>query len=484
QEFNRLLRGAQDTTFLTDADFVPPPDGVRFVLTLDADTILPIAAATALVGTVVHPLNRPQFDASGRVVQGYAILQPRITPALPTRIGGTAFQRLFSGRAGVDPYTFQVSDIYQDLFNEGTFTGKGLYDVDAFETALAGRTPENAILSHDLFEGSFARCAFVSDVELFEEFPSHTGVADMRSQRWVRGDWQLLPWICGRYARDVPAVSRWKMIENLRRSLSAPAMFLMLVAAWLSPSVAPEPWIALALSALLLPQLLPLLERLMPAPNLDRRYWLRSLAAETVSALARAGVNLAFLAHRTWLTGSAIVRTLIRLARHRNLLGWHTSARGKHSARLSSISFVQSMLPPTLIVIAVGIAVVAVRPAEDWATLLTALPFLILWLLAPLIAWRISTPSTPEATRTLEASDVTALRLIAPRTWLYFATFVTKESHFLPPDNFQEEPTPVVAQRTSPTNIGLYLLSIVVARDFRWRSLHVMTRRLGATVDA
>ncbi len=283
QEFNRLLRGANDTSFVVDADFVPPPDGVRFVLTLDADTILPIGAVAELVGTLVHPLNRPQFDASGRVVKGYGILQPRITPALPTRVGGTPFQQLFSGHAGVDPYTFQVSDINQDLFGEGTFTGKGLYDVDAFEASLAGRTPENAILSHDLFEGSFARCGFVSDVELFEEFPSHTGVADMRSHRWIRGDWQLLPWICGRYWRSVPALARWKMIENLRRSLSAPALFLMLVASWLIPAMAPGTWIGLALVALLLPQVLPLLERLVPQPDLDRSHWLRSLAADFVS---------------------------------------------------------------------------------------------------------------------------------------------------------------------------------------------------------
>ncbi|MGH6623455.1 MAG: hypothetical protein ACREBN_05760, partial [Burkholderiaceae bacterium] len=168
QEFNRLLRGAQDTSFIRDAHFEAPPVGVRFVLTLDADTILPIGTATELVGTLVHPLNRPRLDSSQRVVQGYGILQPRITPALPTRVSGTRFQQLFSGNAGVDPYTFQVSDINQDLFAEGTFTGKGLYEVDYFEASLAGRTPENTILSHDLFEGSFARCGFVSDVELFE----------------------------------------------------------------------------------------------------------------------------------------------------------------------------------------------------------------------------------------------------------------------------------------------------------------------------
>jgi cyclic beta-1,2-glucan synthetase len=479
QEFNRLLRGAQDTSFLVDDHFVPPPDGVRFVLTLDADTVLPIGTAVELVGTLVHPLNRPRFGASGRVVEGYSILQPRITPALPTRAGGTRFQQLFSGNAGVDPYTFQVSDVYQDLFGEGSFTGKGLYDVDAFEAALAGRTPDNAILSHDLFEGSFARCAFVSDMELFEEFPSHTMVADMRSHRWVRGDWQLLPWIFGPPSRDLPALARWKMIENLRRSLSAPATFAMLVVSWLIPGMPVAPWIALALAAVLLPQLLPLLERLAPEPDLDRGHWLRSLWSDLVSAFSRAGVNLALLAHRAWLTSDAIVRTLVRLTRHRNLLEWNTSAQVQAAARLSPRSFVAGMLPATLIIPAVGVAAYATHP-ERFGLLL---PFLALWLLAPLIAWRISTPSAHGAAGTIEPADVGALRLIARRTWLYFTTFVTRENHFLPPDNFQEEPVPVIAHRSSPTNFGLYLLSIVAARDFGWISLHEMANRLEATLD-
>ncbi len=479
QEFNRLLRGAQDTSFLRDVHFVPPPERVRFVLTLDADTILPIGTATELVGTLAHPLNRPQFDAHQRVVLGYGILQPRITPALPTRVGGTRFQQLFSGQAGVDPYTFQVSDINQDLFAEGTFTGKGLYEVDTFEAALAGRTPENAILSHDLFEGSFARCGFVSDVELFEEFPSHTGVADIRSHRWTRGDWQLLPWICGRYSRSISALARWKMIENLRRSLSAPAMFLMLAASWLIPAVPPEPWIGLALVALLLPQLLPLFERLLPQPNLDRTHWLRSLAADFVSAGTRAAVNLALLAHRAWLMLDAIVRTLVRLARHRNLLEWNTSAQVQQAARLSGLSFVENMLPATLIVIAAGAAAFAAHPDRFWL----ALPFFALWLLAPLIAWRISTPPEHGAAGSIESADIVALRLIARRTWLYFTTFVTKANHNLPPDNFQEDPAPVIAHRSSPTNFGLYLLSVVAARDFGWISLHEMASRLEATLD-
>ncbi|MBA2689267.1 MAG: phosphorylase, partial [Burkholderiales bacterium] len=233
-ELNSLLRGATDTSFIHDSGcFVPPPANVRFVLTLDTDTILPMGTVAELVGAFGHPLNRPRFNAADLVVEGYGIMQPRVTPALPSRLSSSPYQRLFSGRCGVDPYTFQVSDVYQDLFQQGTFTGKGLYEVDTFERALAGRVPPNAVLSHDLFESIFARCAFVSDIELFEEFPPHTEAVSARAHRWARGDWQLLPWIVGLRGRGIPALGRWKMADNLRRSLQAPCTVALLVASWL-----------------------------------------------------------------------------------------------------------------------------------------------------------------------------------------------------------------------------------------------------------
>jgi hypothetical protein len=202
-ELNLLLRGSTDTTYIPVKGKPPTvPEGIRFVITLDADTRLPKGTAYRLVGAMAHPLNRPRYDSSkGRVVSGYGILQPRITPSLPTGPGSTPFQRIISGPGGVDPYAAAVSDVYQDLFEEGSYTGKGIYDVDAFETALADKVPENALLSHDLFEGLFARAGLVTDIDLFEEFPSNYEVAARRSHRWVRGDWQLLPWILG-YARN------------------------------------------------------------------------------------------------------------------------------------------------------------------------------------------------------------------------------------------------------------------------------------------
>src|SRR5208283_986129 len=247
-ELNRLLRGATDTTFLAVGGQPPlVPPGVRYVITLDTDTRLPIGAAKRLIGKMAHPLNRPKLDlVSRRVVEGYGVLQPRVTPSLPTARDGSVYQRVFSSPTGIDPYAGAVSDVYQDLFEEGSYSGKGIYDVDVFEAALEGRIADNSVLSHDLLESIFARAGLVTDVEVFEDFPSRYDVAAAREHRWARGDWQLLPWILGRGRRaakdlrpsTIPPLGRWKMIDNLRRTISAPAAFVALIAGWsLAPRV-------------------------------------------------------------------------------------------------------------------------------------------------------------------------------------------------------------------------------------------------------
>ena len=477
-EFNRLLRGATDTSFMTDAHFyVAPPDDVRFVLTLDADTILPFGAATELVGALLHPLNRPRIDpASGAITDGYGILQPRVTPTLPARGSASRFQRWFSGHCGVDPYTFQVSDVYQDLLGQGTFTGKGMYDVDAFESALHGRMPPDAILSHDLLEGSYARSAFVSDIELFEEYPSHSEVAAARSHRWARGDWQLLPWIFGRRGRDLAAVARWKMLDNLRRSLLAPSLFLLLAAGWITEGSASLRFALLAILVFLLPTLLALVDRLRPRPNVDRGNALRMLAEDALQGFGRTLFQVTTLPRDAVQMADAIVRTLGRLVVRQRLLEWSTAAQVRANAESSVGSFVRNMHGGLAVTTAVLFALVLASPAA----LTVAFPFFVLWYAAPLVAYRASLPLHEEEVEAPTPAEAAQLRLIARETWQFFAVLAGPEDHFLPPDNLQDDPEPIVAHRTSPTNIGMYLVSIVAAHEFGWIGLPELAERAGA----
>jgi cyclic beta-1,2-glucan synthetase len=489
-ELNALLRGSLTTGILTTGRTAStPPTDVRYVVTLDADTRLPRGAVGRLVGTIAHPLNQPIFDSrAGRVTQGYGVLQPRITSTLPAEHEASIFQRIFSGSAGIDPYASAVSDVYQDLFREGSFTGKGIYDLDAFGVAMADRVPENALLSHDLFEGVFARAGLVTDVELFDEFPSNYLVSAARQHRWARGDWQLLPWILGR-ARDatgrrsrspMPGIARWKMIDNLRRTMSAPLTLATLVAAWTLPSVSAGLWTAFVLASVIVPAALPVLAGLLPQrQGISKRSHLRAVGADVALAAAHVGLGFTFLAHQAWLMVDAILRTLARLyATRRNLLEWMTAAQAKGSHDLDLGGFYRHMAGGVAIAAATAALVLVVKPGAGWI----AAPFVVLWLLSPLVARRVSLSPPESAAEQLSAADVGALRLTARRTWRFFETFVGPEDHALPPDNFQDDPRPVVAHRTSPTNIGMYLLATVTARDFGWIGTLEMVERLEATL--
>ncbi|HYN22161.1 MAG TPA: glucoamylase family protein, partial [Thermoanaerobaculia bacterium] len=466
EELNRLLRGARDTTYLlSGSPEAQVPLNVRYVLTLDADTRLPREAARRLIGTLAHPLNQPQLDPRlGRVVAGYGVLQPRITPTLTAGGDGSLYQRVFSGPAGIDPYAAAVSDVYQDLFGEGSFTGKGIYDVDAFAAALAGKVPENALLSHDLFEGIFARAGLVTDIELFEEFPSHVAASAARQHRWARGDWQLLPWVFRR--TRIPAIGRFKMLDNLRRTLSAPAAFLTLLAGWTLPAASPAVWTGCALGAFALPALLHLLPALIPRRRgISKRSHVRAVATDAMLSVSQIALTATFLADQAWLMADAIARTLGRLyITRRKLLEWVTAAQAKSGLGLELRLFYRRMAGGVGLAVVAAILVAVLRPgAWPWAG-----PLVLLWVLAPVVARRISLPPASAEAAPLAPETAQALRLIARRTWRFFETFVGPEDHALPPDNFQEDPRPVVAHRTSPTNLGLYLLSIVAARDFGW----------------
>ena len=487
-ELNRLLRGATDTTFI-GADGASPsaPANVRYVITLDADTQLPRGAAARLVGTLAHPLNRPRLEpGERRVVEGYGILQPRIAPTMPVERESSLFQRISSGPAGIDPYAAAVSDVYQDLFGEGSYTGKGIYEVDAFETSLAGRVPEGALLSHDLFEGCFARAGLVTDVELFEEFPARYEVAAARQHRWARGDWQLLPWLIRGAAGTGPTRARlssiggWKMLDNLRRTLIAPGAFLTLLVAWSLSGATSDVWTKLVLLSLALPALVPITTDVVPKrPGISKRVYLRSLLRSLGLAGAHVALTLTLLAHQAWLMGDAIVRTLYRLLiSRRRLLEWVSAAQVKASSSLDLGEVYARMAGAvTLAVIAGALAASRGRHASS-----IAFTFVALWLLSPVVARWLSLPPRARPTAGLAPEEVVVLRAAARRSWRFFETFVGAEDHTLPPDNFQEDPRPVVAHRTSPTNMGLYLLSAASARDLGWIGTLDLADRLRATL--
>jgi cyclic beta-1,2-glucan synthetase len=488
-ELNRLLRGAADTTFM-DIDGAPPapPPGVRYVVTLDADTKLPRDAVRRLIGKMAHPLNRPRFDqVSGRVVEGYAVLQPRVTPSLPMGREGSLFQRIFSSISGIDPYASAVSDVYQDLFGEGSYVGKGVYDVDAFEAALAGRAPDSTLLSHDLFEGMFARAGLASDVEVVEEYPARYDVGALRHHRWARGDWQLLPWVLGAgpgggdsSIRAIPAVGRWKMVDNLRRTLSAPATLVALAVGWTMPLAAAAWWTAFILAAMVLPTLIPVIAAVPPRrPEVTLASHARALLCDMRLAGMLTALNVTFLAHQTHLMGDAIIRTLWRLyVSRRHLLEWVPAAQAGGASRLNLFGCYARMAGAPIIAAATGV-LVWTAASGAWPA---AVPFLLLWLASPAVALWVSR-SPPDAGRLIiSEADALILRLTARRTWRYFETFVTVADHGLPPDNFQEAPAPALAHRTSPTNLGLYLLSVASARDFGWIGVGEAVERLTATL--
>ncbi|RUR29569.1 glycosyl transferase [Vreelandella andesensis] len=460
-ELNRLLRGATDTTFRD-----PPslPRNVQYIITLDADTRLPRGAANKLVGKIAHPLNHPRFDTQQRrVVEGYAILQPRVTQSMPMGERGSSYQRLCSSPGGIDPYAAAMSDLYQDLVGDGSFAGKGIYNIDAFEASLAGRISENSLLSHDMFEGIFARAGLASDIEVIEDFPDRYDVAAKRQHRWVRGDWQLLPWL---FTVSVPLTGRLKILGNLRRSLLPPLLLACLALSWQLPLMMAVISSLMVIMVISIPVLLSLITSFSPLrPGVNLRYHFQQWWDELTLGLKQILLQLMFLPDQAWRMLDAIVSTLIRiLITRRHLLEWTSAAQTMKCPHLTIGGFYQHMAPGTLL----GVVVAFNALWFNSGVWMLVVPVALLWVAAPAIAtWMSSTVNV--ANQPLLAEDVAReLRLIARKTWRYFETYVNASTNLLPPDNFQEEPQPVIAQRTSPTNMGLYLLSILAARDFGW----------------
>jgi len=464
---------------------------IRYVITLDADTRLPRDAAGQLIGIIEHPLNRPRFDPRlRRVTAGYGILQPRVSVTLSSA-AGSLFARVYAGHTGVDPYTTAVSDTYQDLFGEGIFTGKGLYDVDAFTAALEGRVPENALLSHDLFEGIYARTALVSDVEVVDDFPSSILAHARRQRRWVRGDWQiltwLLPWVPTRHGLErnhLPLISRWKILDNLRRSLVAPGTFAVLASAWTWLPGNPWAWTLAVILGLGLPVYRHLWRCLKgPVEHQPIGVFLRDLREELAAAAAQVILEVTLLAYHAYEMLHAIILTLVRmLVTQRMLLEWETAAAAAaRSARLTGRqglrAFANGMWASPAAAITLSAMTLAVRPHAMPA----ASPILLLWLAAPIAAFWLSRPATPR-TVVLDERDREYLREIAHKTWSYFEAAMDEAGHWLPADNIQEKPARVVAERTSPTNIGMALLATLAANDLGFLEWSEMLDRIDRTM--
>ena len=495
EQFNARLRGGAQTAFSDIVGDQSILGSIQYVITLDTDTQLPRDAARTLVGNLAHPLNRPVYDAAkGRIVEGYAILQPRASISL-TSAGQSRFAKLFAGDSGIDPYTREVSDVYQDVFGEGSFIGKGIYDVDAFRQAVDGRFPENLILSHDLLESGYARSALVTDVDLIEAHPASVAIEASRRHRWIRGDWQLAGWLlprvpgppglngakAKRQANPLSALSLWKIFDNLRRSLVAPALLALLAGGWLLGPGSVWLWTLLIVAVVFLPTLLSTVIELIRKP--EERDWLVHLSLTSKSAgrpIALALLTLAFLPYDTLICLGAILRSGVRmLFTRRGLLLWQLPAYASRNARRSLADFFREMWVAPALAVALGgaLAMGGSRPAA-W---LFAAPILLLWLVAPVVGWWISRPLVSPAPD-LSVDQRAFLRASARRTWRYFADFVGPQDNWLPPDNFQEYPAPLVASRTSPTNMGMSLLADLAAYDFGYLTAGECLQRVDNTL--
>ena len=473
---NALLRGGGQEAFALVLGEISGLSGVNYVITLDTDTQLPRDTARQFVGAMAHPLNRPHYDPEkGRVTEGYGILQPRVAISLPGS-NRSRFARLYGGELGIDPYTRAVSDVYQDVFGEGSFIGKGIYDVDAFEQALAKRFPDNRILSHDLIEGCYARAGLLSDVELFEDYPARYSADVNRRYRWIRGDWQLTGWLrrhvpgCdtadGRQRNLLSRLAQWKLIDNLRRSLLPAALVLLLLTGWL---FFPAFWglTATVIGILVIPPLAVALLDIFRKPD---ELLLRQHFAAVISSLSRHAKQLAFelacLPYEAFFSLAAVTLSVWRvLVSQRHLLEWNPS--GELDRKVSAqernslaASFGRMWVGP-LLALAVALYLAAFSPE----VLSVAGPVLLLWLSSPALAWWLSRPLLRREAR-LSVEQLDFLHTIARRTWAFFDNFVGADDNWLPPDNFQEYRVASIAHRTSPTNIGMALLANLAAYDF------------------
>ena len=475
EEFNNLLIGAgkENTTFSSiycDEKLLPT---FRYVITLDADTNLLRDNAAKLVGLIDHPLNRPVLDPAGKMVkEGYVIIQPSVRNHIVDK-NGSRFTKIFGGESGLAHYGTVISDIYQDIFNKGIYTGKGIYDIEAFHKVLQNKVPENRILSHDLFESCYARTAFSSTVKIMDTFPNSVLSYTKREHRWLRGDWQLLPWLFVKKTRDgkrLCALSRWKIFDNLRRSLVplSKTLFILLNLAWMPKAF--YLWLPLVFFNdifTLVILLLAVITQKVTRPKLALVY--KGFFKELAAMFYRAFLEFTITPYRAYVASDAIVRTLYRIfISKKNLLRWNTAeavdASIVNTRKGYFLTMWSSLLPAFVLVIILFMG--HLNPA---GMILTAMA-VAAWSLVFEIAYRISQPGEKHRLRD-KAQDSEVLLDTARRTWQFFKEFSTKENNWLCPDNYQISMVKKVSDKTSPTNIGLQFLAILSARDFGFETL-------------
>ncbi|NLI92861.1 MAG: glycosyl transferase family 36 [Peptococcaceae bacterium] len=468
-EFNRYLLDDGDTSYYIKAGKLELLKNVRYVITLDSDTILPRDSARKLIGTIAHPMQKAKADEH-KIVTGYGVIQPRIGL---TAAGAFAspFSAMYTGTAGIDPYTCAISDIYQDLFGEGIFTGKGIYDLQVFHDKTKDVFPDNSILSHDLIEGLHARTGLVTDIQLFDGYPSKYLSYTKRMHRWIRGDWQIARYL---FNKDLSVISRWKILDNLRRSLEAPFQFIILLLAFTSLQSIFSLLAGLVILTLILPLILNLTERI-----LDRSLTFRIFKYEIRLGLFQALFALAVLPYQAYIQMDAVIRSIGRqFITKRHLLEWEPAADSEKSFDLNTKTFYSRMAPGVLLSLLFVDGYL--YSSLFTGTLLTL--FLITWVASPAIAYRLSLPY-PAHVGEISAEDRKELRKWARQVWAYFDFFVNRENSYLPPDNIQLEPYKGVAHRTSPTNIGLAMLANLAAWDLGYISVCKMLGKVGHTLN-
>lgn len=486
-ELNELLLGSNETTYKYFEGDISNLSGIKYVITLDADTRLVFDTAKKLVGAMLHPLNAPVMDNERQIVkQGYGLLQPRINIDIESA-NVTPFAQVFAGQGGIDIYTTAISNVYQDLFQEGIFTGKGIYDLSVFHRVLDKAIPENTVLSHDLIEGSFVRTGLLTDIEFFDGYPAKYNSYSMRLHRWVRGDWQLLPWLFNRVKNregeliknPLTSLSRWKIFDNLRRSVLAPAYLNLILAAFTVLKGNRSLWIAISLILYFFPMLIGAAELIIGKVkrSINANYF-GPVGGEVHKLVFQALLLLAYLPFLSTLMSDAIVKSLWRvLFTKRNMLEWVTAADMEAAMKNNFSSYAKRMWQ----CFATSILLIAYALIFRQEILIAILPITIIWILGPVLAYKVSQQYTHKE-KSMTKEDLCVVRRSARKTWGFFEDFVTVLDNYLPPDNYQLNPPNRIAHRTSPTNIGLLMLSTLSARDLGYLSSSDMVDRISKTI--